>query len=291
MFSSDLKISEAVSLFIKYKTVRRGSTITTEITYKSILSDFCLNVCADTVGHLTLDIIDRYIDYVSNKNYKPKTFKNKVVVVRSFIRFLYSKNLTDIRPESIELPKVQDMEANFLDYDEQVAIVKATKCARDKAIILTMIRSGLRVSELVDMRTSDLFERSIVVRCGKGKKARVTFIDEETERAILAYVKTKEYTDYMFTNYNGGKISRQYIARLVSICGRQANPNKKISPHTLRHTFATNMLRKGARIEDVQPMMGHANISTTRLYMHFTNDYLHQRYDDIMKNNNANVLT
>ena len=291
MFSKDISISEAITLFIQYKVVRRGSTPTTEVTYKSILRDFTLNVRASCIGDLTLDVIDEYINLISQRNFKPKTFKNKVVVIRSFIRYLYAKNLTDVRPESIELPKIQDMEANFLDYDEQERMLDSATSLRDKAMILTMMRSGLRVSELINLQVDDLFERSIIVRCGKGKKSRVTFIDPETEEAIKAYHLSREYSRYIFTNYLNQKISRQYVARMVSNCGKLVNPNKKISPHTLRHTFATNMLRKGARIEDVQPMMGHANISTTRLYMHFTNDYLHQRYDDIMAINGSKLLT
>jgi integrase/recombinase XerD len=289
LLTSSDSISSAVLAFIEHKVVRYGSTNTTAITYRSILGDFSRWCKQVTIETLTLDMIDTYImelanhtDKTSGEHYKPKTFKNKIVVIRSLIRYLYAKNLTNIRPESIEIPRVQETEANFLDDDEQNSLIDCIDDPRDRAIILTMLRSGLRVSEIVDLRTDDLFERSIVVRSGKGKKPRVTFISKDAETAIQTYLNTKPYTTSMFTNYRGEKLSRQYIARIVSLYGSKSATHKHISPHTLRHTFATNMLRKGARIEDIQPMMGHANISTTRLYMHFTNDYLHQRYDEIM---------
>ena len=279
-----LSIELAVRDFIEYKVLRRGSTKTTEITYRSILKDFVARVPINYVDELTLDVIDRYIDEVARQNFKPKTFKNKVVVVRSFVRFLYSKDLTNIRPESIELPKTPDVEASFLDYDEQRCLINAAYDTRCKAIILTLISSGLRVSELCELKVDDLFERSIVVRRGKGGKARVTFITEECERAIQEYLASKNYTTYLFTNHFGDKLSRQYVTLTVKRCAENSTIRKRVSPHTLRHTFATNLLRMGARIEDVQPMMGHASISTTRIYMHFTNDYLHKRYDAIMEN-------
>lgn len=277
---SVLLINELVSDFISYKVNRCGSTDSTRLTYGSILGELVRCIPVYDVNELSLDVIDTYVDGISQLGLKPKTFKNKVVVIRSFIRYLYSKNLTDIRPESIVLPKVLEMEANFLDYDEQQRIVGNVECIRDKAIIYTLIASGLRVSELVDMRTEDLFERSIVVRCGKGKKPRVTFITLECEQIINEYLSTKERTYYLFTNLSGEKLSRQYVHRVVKNAAKGIE--KKVSPHTLRHTFATNLLRKGARIEDVRPIMGHANIQTTAMYMHFTNGYLHDRYDEFM---------
>ena len=275
-------LAEAIKSFIAYKVNRYGSTNATEVTYKSNMHDFMKFTGDIDVSQITITTIDNYALEVSNRGYKPKTTKNKIVIVRSFIRYLYSKQLSDIRPESIDVPRVQETESNFLDPDEQLSLISCIQSPRDKAIILTMLKSGLRISELVNLRTDDLYHRSIVVRCGKGKKPRVTFIDDETEQAIEEYKRTKKYTHYLFTNQGGQRFSRQYITQLVTIYGQKADTHKHISAHTLRHTFATNMLQRGARIEDVQPLMGHANIQTTRLYMHFTNEYLHERYDKVM---------
>lgn len=277
-----LRLEQAAQDFIEYKVFRRGSTKSTEITYASAMRLFIAGVAISTVDELTLDVIDSYITDLGKQNFKPKTFKNKVCILRSFIRYLYSKNLTDIRPESIDLPKIQEQEANFLNADEQNELIWACLTARERAIVLTMLSSGLRVSELAELRTDDIFERSIVVRCGKGRKPRVTFITQECDAAIRLYLKTKRKTTYLFTNQSGEKLSRQYLFRTIKDVASRTCIEKKISPHTLRHSFATNLLWRGARVEDVQPLMGHANMSTTRIYMHFTNDYLHERYDEAM---------
>ncbi len=277
-----LTLVEASQNFIDYKVYRRGSTQSTKVTYASAMHLFIVGVPISTVEELTLDVIDNYIMEVSKQGFKPKTFKNKVTILRSFIRYLYSKDLTSIHPEAIDIPKVADQESNFLDYDEQVKLIQGAQCLRDRAIIYTLITSGLRVSELCNLRPGDLFERSIIVQNGKGGKARVTFITSDCEGVIREYLGTKRKTYYMFTNKFKEQISRQYVQRMVKEASERAGIDKCVSPHTLRHTFATNLLRKGARAEDVQPMMGHVNIATTRLYLHFTNDYLHERYDEMM---------
>ena len=279
MVTKDMPIADAADEFVMHLVNRRGSTDTTRITYTSILREFARCIGLKTVGQITYPAIDEVIDRYSRLGYAPKTFKNKVVVIRSFIKYLYARDCVDFRPERIEIPRVQENEANFLSPVEADKLVRAATSLRDKAIVLTLVRSGLRVSELTRLRTDDIYERSVLVRCGKGKKPRVTFIDQETEQAIINYLLTKKKTDYLFTNTSKQIISRQYIARIVKDYAQKAGIDKKVSPHTLRHTFATNLLQKGARIEDVQPMMGHASIATTRIYMHFTNDYLHQRYD------------
>lgn len=279
-----MPVNQALEQFICYIIKRRGGTDSTEITYRSHIIIFLTFARIENVNEITLELLNRYIDYISLKNYKPKTFKNKIVVLRSFIRFLYSRDYINIRPEALELPRVQSVEVNFLNKTEQVALLSAVLKARDKAILHCMISSGLRVSELVNLKYEDLQNRVIIVRHGKGGKPRVTFINKYTQFLIRKYLESKPVTTYLFTNKSKNKLSRQYVARIVSNYALKAGLTKKVTPHTLRHTFATNLLRAGARIEDVQPIMGHANIATTRSYMHFTNTYLHERYDAFTEN-------
>ena len=254
--------------------------LTTKATYICILEDFIKSIKADTVSDLDILMIDNFIDTLSLKSYKPKTIKNKIVVIRSFIKFLYAKNLIDIRPEAIEIPRTVEVEANFLDEEEQCALIKSARNLRDKALIMTILSSGLRASEILNLKEDDLYRRSLIVSRGKGGKPRVTFIDPLTEKSIREYHHKREVDSvFVFTNSFGKPLSRQYLSRMISETALRAGIKKRVSAHTLRHSFATNMLRKGARIEDVQPLMGHSNISTTRLYMHFTNEYLRERYD------------
>ena len=273
-------LERALFYFVKHKEAHGKATNTTKATYICILEDFIKSIKADTVSDLDILMIDNFIDNLSLKNYKPKTIKNKIVVIRSFIKFLYSKNLIDIRPEAIEIPRTVEVEANFLDEEEPLALIKSAKNLRDKALIMTILSSGLRASEILNLKEDDLYRRSLIVSRGKGGKPRVTFIDPLTEKSIREYHHKREADSiFVFTNSFGKPLSRQYLSRMISETALRAGIKKRVSAHTLRHSFATNMLRKGARIEDVQPLMGHSNISTTRLYMHFTNEYLRERYD------------
>lgn len=273
-------LERALFYFVKHKEAHGKATNTTKATYICILEDFIKSIKADTVSDLDILMIDNFIDTLSLKSYKPKTIKNKIVVIRSFIKFLYSKNLIDIRPEAIEIPRTVEVEANFLDEEEQCALIKSARNLRDKALIMTILSSGLRASEILNLKEDDLYRRSLIVSRGKGGKPRVTFIDPLTEKSIREYHNKREVDSiFVFTNSFGKPLSRQYLSRMISETALRAGIKKRVSAHTLRHSFATNMLRKGARIEDVQPLMGHSNISTTRLYMHFTNEYLRERYD------------
>ena len=273
-------LERALFYFVKHKEAHGKATNTTKATYICILEDFIKSIKADTVSDLDILMIDNFIDTLSLKNYKPKTIKNKIVVIRSFIKFLYSKNLIDIRPEAIEIPRTVEVEANFLDEEEQCTLIKSARNLRDKALIMTILSSGLRASEILNLKEDDLYRRSLIVSRGKGGKPRVTFIDPLTEKSIREYHHKREVDSvFVFTNSFGKPLSRQYLSRMISETALRAGIKKRVSAHTLRHSFATNMLRKGARIEDVQPLMGHSNISTTRLYMHFTNEYLRERYD------------
>lgn len=273
-------LERALFYFVKHKEAHGKATNTTKATYICILEDFIKSIKADTVSDLDILMIDNFIDTLSLKSYKPKTIKNKIVVIRSFIKFLYSKNLIDIRPEAIEIPRTVEVEANFLDEEEQFALIKSARNLRDKALIMTILSSGLRASEILNLKEDDLYRRSLIVSRGKGGKPRVTFIDPLTEKSIREYHNKREVDSvFVFTNSFGKPLSRQYLSRMISETALRAGIKKRVSAHTLRHSFATNMLRKGARIEDVQPLMGHSSISTTRLYMHFTNEYLRERYD------------
>lgn len=273
-------LERALFYFVKHKEAHGKATDTTKITYVSILEDFIKSIDAHVVEDLNILVIDNFIDTLSLRGYKPKTIKNKIVVIRSFIKFLYSKNLIDIRPEAIEIPRTVEVEANFLDEEEQFALIKSARNLRDKALIMTILSSGLRASEILNLKEDDLYRRSLIVSRGKGGKPRVTFIDPLTEKSIREYHHKREVDSvFVFTNSFGKPLSRQYLSRMISETALRAGIKKRVSAHTLRHSFATNMLRKGARIEDVQPLMGHSNISTTRLYMHFTNEYLRERYD------------
>lgn len=283
-----LKLSEAIDKFLDYQQVRKGRTVDTINTYRSALGQFLRYTGDIELSHLTIDIIDSYADTLAFC--KPKTLKNKLTPIRSFLAYMYSRNHINIRAERVDLPQVKELEANFLDHEEQQRLLQACDhhanrnthaSERERAIISFLIASGLRVSEFINLRVEDVYHRSVLVRNGKGGKTRTSYITPEVEAYLIAYQATitDEGPFWLFPNEDGGRLSRQYIAKLIAQVAKRAGIKKKVSPHTLRHTFATNLLMAGARAEDVQPMMGHTHIRTTQIYMHFTNAYLRGRYD------------
>lgn len=273
-----MMLSHAIEKFLEYQKIRRGRSKDTLVTYGSILKLFMEFTGDIDVEHLSPLLIDEYV--LTLNHYKPKTIYNRVAPVKSMIGYLYSRDMIDLRKEAIDLPEIKQVEANFLNVNEQQQLINACKTDRELALILFFLRSGLRVSELANAKTDDLYERSLIVRKGKGSKPRITFITKDAEKAIRKYKSNSDYRyGYLFPNKHGGRLSRQAIHRMVSEIASRTDIPKKVTPHTLRHTFATNLLQAGARIEEVQPIMGHASIRTTEIYMHFTNDYLKERYD------------
>lgn len=283
MEEESARLDAVIRQFLEYQRYRKSRTKATIDTYRSALNTFCHFAENCVVTDLSIRLVDSYANSLASHNYSQKTLRNKLTPIRSLFSYLYAKDYTDIKPEKIDLPTVSEIEANFLEDEEQERLLAACKDLREKALILCFLRSGLRVSELIEARVDDLSHRSLIVRCGKGRKPRITFISEDAEVSITQYHATLSPQTYLFPSITGHKLSRQYVCRVVTTCALRAGLTKKVSCHTLRHTFATNLLMRGARIEDVQPMMGHSNIRTTRIYMHFTNDYLHSRYDEIMQ--------
>ena len=277
-----VSLREAIDLFLEYQQYRKSRAKTTIDTYRSALHMFADNAHNPMLDDLTIEMVDDYAKTLLACHMSSKTVKNRLTPIRSMIKFLYAKRMTDLIPEQIDLSLTSDNEAKHQTTEVKVILIDACDNLRDRALIKCLLRSGMRVSELIQAKTCDLYDRSLVIPNGKGGKPRITFITTQCDAAIKAYHATLDNPTYLFPARDGSMLSRQYICRLVTEVAKRSGIKKHISPHTLRHTFATNLLMKGARIEDVQPMMGHANIKTTRIYLHFTNDYLHARYEQAM---------
>lgn len=266
--------------FLHFIQFRRGASRTTIITYRSILGMF-KEFLKDRP--LTLDEIDRYAIFLTTKGLKPKTYRCQLNCIRSYVKYLYIKDKTSIKPEAIIIPKEQFTEATFLLPEEVQKLLSVVTCKRDKAMLLVLLTSGVRVSELCDLLYEDLYENSIIVRKGKGGKPRVVYVTKEALQAYNEYLKIRgTKPGPMFPNCRKERMSRQMVARIVKMYALKAGLTKDVHTHTLRHTMATTMLRNGARLEDVSTILGHSNLRTTLIYIHFTNDYLKKAYEKSM---------
>ena len=194
-----MKLSEAVELFLKYQHDRKSRAKSTISTYRSMLS-FFIKFCGDMhIEDMTLRDIDNYAESLE---LKPKASKNRLTAVRSLVKFLYSKDYISIKPEAVDIPQVKDTEANFLDYDEQRALVSACCSDKELAIVLLLLRSGLRISELADLQIDDIFEHSAVVRKGKNNKPRLTFITREVDLVLKKHLSGRMH-GHCFVNKHG----------------------------------------------------------------------------------------
>ncbi|MEE8131620.1 MAG: tyrosine-type recombinase/integrase [Candidatus Paceibacterota bacterium] len=229
---------------------------------------------------------------------KKTTQSYYVIALRNFLKYLTKQDYSVLSPDKIELPKIPTRQIEIIEYKDLERLLEAPKAQdlrtlRDKAILETFFSTGLRISELCGLnRYLDLNRGEISVR-GKGDKLRIVFLSERAKRAIKNYLdKRTDTEEALFVSLSsakggsasGGKSSSKIIGRiipraiqrLVNFYARKAGIPDKITPHQLRHQFATDLLMGGADLRSVQELLGHANVSTTQIYTHLTNKELRE---------------
>lgn len=219
-----------------------------------------------------------------------------LIALRGFLKYLVKRDIPSLAPEKIELPKTHRKQVTFLHYDEVMRLFEQVDTSseqglRDRAILELLFSSGLRVSELVGLNRDHINtkRREFVVR-GKGQKDRPIFISKTAADWVDHYLATRHdslvplfisYSKNTEANTSGDyrRLSARSIQRMISQYARLAGITKHVSPHTMRHSFATDLLMNGADIRSVQSMLGHSNIATTQIYTHVTDAHLKDVYE------------
>lgn len=214
-----------------------------------------------------------------------------LIALRNFLGYCSKRDIEALTPEKVELPKTKRKQVSFLTHAETERLLaalgtKTPQDLRDKAIVELLFSSGLRVSELCNLNRDhiDLKRGEFMVR-GKGQKDRPVFVSPEATECLAAYLKTRtDPAKPLFIRYSGAKtgdsagesfrLTPRSVQRMVSHYAKLAGITKQVSPHTLRHSFATDLLMNGADIRSVQAMLGHSNIATTQVYTHVTDLHL-----------------
>lgn len=235
-----------------------------------------------------------FLAYLYGQNYTKSTTARKLATLRSFYKFLMRRGLLGLNPLStIRTPKQEKRLPKCLDLEQIQKLLDTpgdsdVLCARDKAILEVLYSSGIRVSELVELDMSDLDLQEGVLRVrGKGRKDRLTPIGSQAIKAIQRYFehRTTEsktpgpLTGRVFLNKHGTPLSTRSVRRKLDKYLAMAGLDPGISPHTLRHSFATHLLNNGADLRSVQELLGHQSISTTQVYTHLTTARMRQVYD------------
>lgn len=234
------------------------------------------------------DLTD-FIVFVNKKNLSPYTQSRVISGIKAFFRYLMLEKIIDSNPsELIESPRLGRKLPDVLNIDDVSKIIDGIDLSdpngeRNKAIFETLYGCGLRVSELINLKISELhFREGILSVTGKGNKQRLVPIGTLAQQQIERYLKEirihieprKGAEDIVFLNRNGGKLSRQMIFIIVKKRVEQAGINKKVSPHTFRHSFATHLVQNGADLRAIQELLGHVSITTTEIYTHLDSDDL-----------------
>jgi site-specific recombinase XerD len=295
-------MSELLLDYIEHLEVEGGRSVKTAENYKLYLERFVEFTEDIPVEKITSEVIRKYrlwLNRYKNDNegeLATITQGYHLIALRGFLGYLSKRDITSLSPDKIELPKVARKQVTFLHFDEVTRILDTIPLddevgLRDRAIIELLFSSGLRVSELVNLNRDHVNtkRREFMVR-GKGRKDRPVFIGEAAAGRVEDYLASRlDNLPPLFLSYSRNNLSSmtgdyrrltsRSIQRMVTKYARLAGITKHVSPHTMRHSFATDLLMNGADIRSVQSMLGHSNISTTQVYTHVTDEHLRDVYE------------
>lgn len=291
-----MEIKDAVDLFQQYVLVERGLSPQTWVSYLEDLQAFFnyFSDKKDTSDLLETDLYE-FLKFELSLGKSVSTALRRLSSTRSFYLFLKKEGYFIGNIPDIETPKKPKHLPNCLSEEEIDSLLEAPDLTspsgiRDRAMLETMYSSGLRVSELLNLKRGQVnLNKCIITVFGKGAKERKVPIAEYAVEYIKKYINEvrnkSEFkkSDYLFLNKSGNPLSRVYFFKKVREYAELAGIEMTISPHTLRHSFATHLLNHGAQLRMVQGMLGHTNIATTQIYTHVSSEKLKSDYDKIMK--------
>lgn len=293
---------KAIQSFLNHLSIEKGFSDNTIDAYENDLSQFASFVeeLAMVQGYdpqwSTVDrnLLISYILNLKERNYAPATMARKVAAIKSFFSFLVSEGIVKSDPsENLSSPKVGKSLPKPLSTAEVEALLRepaklsSPEAKRDMAMMELLYAGGMRVSELIAIDTGDVNLEAGFVRCfGKGSKERVIPIHQRAAQALEEYLKEarprllrKKDQNALFLNRRGERLTRQGFWLILKAHAKAAGIKTAVTPHTLRHSFATHMLSGGADLRAVQELLGHANISSTQVYTHLTSEHVRQAYE------------
>jgi integrase/recombinase XerD len=284
-------MKELIDAFLNYLSVERGLSNNTIVAYRGDLNsyiEFLESRSIDALFKITKNDITNFMLRQKDRGVSVNSIARRLAAIRMFHRFLAREKISKSDPSNlIDSPKLWKKIPDTLSLNEVDALlsrpnIRDKQGARDKAILETLYATGMRVSEAVNLRRDNVNLDIGFLRCiGKGNKERVIPIGAKAISSIKRYLEIsrpyllkKADSQFLFLNRFGKKISRQSLWKMIKKYALLARIKKPIRPHTLRHSFATHLLERGADLRSVQEMLGHSNISTTQIYTHINKDRL-----------------
>jgi len=288
-------MEEEIKNYIDYLTFERRNAKNTYNSYKSDLEDYRLFLKQrhiEDVRDIKRDDIAKYMEFLHKEKNKETSIARKLTAIKNFHKYMYVKEITNNDVSStIERPKLVKHLPNVLTVEEVDRLLDIKPDTiydiRNKAMLELLYGTGLRISELLDLRVFDIDLENCIVRCtGKGSKERIVPIGEYIIVYLNKYLEIrpefikKKNSDYLFLNKNGTRLSRFSFFKILKKLLDDKNIKKDVSPHSLRHSFATHMLENGADLRSIQELLGHSDIATTRIYTHISNNKVKKDYEE-----------
>jgi integrase/recombinase XerC len=277
--------------FLQYLEVERNASAHTLLNYRIDLQQLHTFLGAESVLQVTTLTLRRFLASLSEHQYAKRTIARKVASVRSFCKYLCREGqITNDPSRALTTPKLGRKLPNFLDVTEAATLVEAPQgeqwlALRNRAMLELLYSSGIRVSELMGLRLNDVDVVGGAMKvAGKGKRERLVPMGRPAADALQTYLEQRPmprhgHTSKVFTNKNGTGLTARSVRRIIVRLLQTAGLQKHVSPHTLRHSFATHLLDEGADLRSVQELLGHKNLSTTQIYTHVTTKRLKDIYD------------
>lgn len=300
-----MKLSDAKREFLEYLEIEKGRSLHTVNNYDRYLTRFLEYAKTDDPKKVTESMVREYRLWLNRQpgtkvgrhadTLKRKTQNYYLIALRAFLKYLRRRGVDSLNPERIELAKVSERSLDLISSQELKRLMDAPDTTteqglRDKAILELLFSTGLRVSELCALSTDDIdLSRDEFSVRGKGDKIRVVFISDSARDALRAYLKSrKDMDEAMFVQYGKNakkdidlRLTPRSVQRIIKRYATIAGITRKVTPHVIRHSFATDLLQNGADLRSVQALLGHANIATTQVYTHVTDRHLrdvHRKY-------------
>jgi len=288
------KLAKEIDNFIFYLEQDKKYSLNTTNSYKKDLDNYHSFISLKKINFQTIskDEIRLYLEYLDELKYSKSTISRILSSLRHFYTYLESQNIITINHfKQIRNPKKDKKLPNFLNPQELQQIWGSIKLdnplgIRNRLIIELLYATGVRVSELVSIKISDINQSEKEIRImGKGQKERIVYYGEYAAKYLDLYLTSsrskliiKNASDYLILNKDGNQITTRGIEQIITKIMNEAALKHHISPHVLRHTFATDLLNNGADLKSVQELLGHASLSTTQIYTHITNERLRNVY-------------
>lgn len=276
-----------VDKFLFFLKVELNYSELTIKSYQLDLTDFFEYIESKKINYLTITNHDvrGYLKYLDSCNLKNSTISRRISTLRTFYNYLVDENIVENNVfHNVKNPKLEKKLPNYLNYNEMEELLESidisTTEGLEKRLLIEMFYStGCRVSEMINVKISDIdFTNKTIRIMGKGSKERIVYFGDYASKYLDNYLSKVKCDKYLFTNKKGEKLTINEVEQIVKDIMKHILIKTHVTPHTLRHTFATHLLNNGADIKTVQELLGHANLSTTGIYTHVSSDRLKDIY-------------